>query len=1239
MSSPAPAAGPSRVGYSTTPFRQLDTLSYSRPPLSSSSRSSTPLYPNGARFRSGSVFSREQFKKEEISRKRQESRNRLRSTWDLLFEKYRDVEDDDEIDLVTGEVVKDRGRLRAVAGRDFGEISESDEDGEGSSALDGPEVFEFESDEDEIGDWDDRSGLDPQLPDSEDVEEEEEQRPAWTTDDQHDYEEFMRAEAMRKRDDSDEDDAEDLDRNLSFRTPSAPPSSDHEFDKHISPRSRGTRILPLPSLDDLFKSDGEDDEESSEDELAVIDNDSDGEILRFIPVAADTQRYWRAESESSYPRTKAIIEVVIPTRSRSIRPATSPPISLDSSSVRAPLRDLTYHSIMRPASSPSLADLFDTPPPASSSRLALASASLARSPSPRQQSPLQALPPGPSQSITSIQNVRISLEKLPALASSSKGKERMVGERPSEIVDESWGTPNSPYHKNLWRTRNGGVHSCKQCRAAGGEREGRAPWCRGRKGDCWFEPISQSSAEPAIITPTVNQLSMPDPVTSRKQKSPRHSKDGTISTRSRKERTCRPCREAGGERAEKATSCKGRKSWKICPFEWRDEESRSETEAEEVDDLRSIASDRNAPQLSAPQHPPPLPVLAKSTTSPIESDTDDVRIRRPARRKAPIIDSESDDLQSISESEMPARSPDAPSRPWGLPFRPFDLDAKLYLEDFSYATTGLPRRCKQCRIAGGDRLRRAWWCKGRVFAKDCSFTQGEQDVRVSSPENQRAPVVVVTNDGAATPQRTTVPETPVPTVTNKARVRRRRVMSTASNTTSPRPTSTTSFTHAMTAPPSPPPSSMPPSSPPASDVPDLRSISLCSSLPPSSPPVPYESQLRQTVHPTPSPSVSVAAATDDSPYPTPTGDKKIMRTIAPLRGITAVYRPTPPPSVDGARGSSISSEKEPLSLPRKSALRRPSDGTVPPSITLSVKRARFSLQPRSPPREASSDPLQADYESSEDELALGYDMDSSSPVRSFPSSSPAFARYASSSSPLRNEWTVRAADVGFKLGPEHTGRVPARMVQALASSLSTYRPTLGSSLFPNPSEAVSNYALPTPPPSFASTSSTGSIRELEGSGPASAADSAPTAIISAAGLMLPPPVPTQRLDTPRRPSTSTPEPSSSHSPVPIKFTSLPAAVVRAHARARSRSLSVAPYSTSAIEKDSRFRTPSNEGGFRRKGSREIMSTPSRKSRVMRSLARVAREVGDEAGLEWGLDEEADDGGRMWREGSVATYVG
>lgn len=398
--------------------------------------------------------------------------------------------------------------------------------------------------------------------------------------------------------------------------------------------------------------------------------------------------------------------------------------------------------------------------------------------------------------------------------------------------------------------------------------------------------------------------------------------------------------------------------------------------------------------------------------------------------------------------------------------------------------------------------------------------------------------------------------------------------------------------------PSPPPtSSVAPSSPPIASL-HKPSRSPLLSLPPSSPPRPdiFSPVPSQAARPTPSPSVSLTHPISSN-YVTDA-----------YKQTGVMYHPTPPPSTDGMRSASLSSDNVATSLPHKSALRRPSDTLGLQSSSSSIKRTRFSLI-RSPMRHPSSD-----EEGSEDELDLLSNLDSSSIIAC--SSSPKH-----SSSPIRTEWSVRAADVGIKLGPEHTGRLPSDMVKTLVPSMGLFRPTLGSS-----SQASSKYTLPTPPSSYR-PSQPRPVSDPQN--PSSGSGGNPQA-----RLMLPPPLPAKRsthpnsLSTPKELKNSTSTFSTS-SPAPshIRLTSLPAVVVRA--RARSRSLSMAPPCA--------LRTPKAQRSIMSPGSKVPKTAPTRKGKVLMDLQRVAKEIGDEAGLEWGLDEETDDGGRMWREGSVAAY--
>ncbi|KAE8542546.1 hypothetical protein D1P53_001326 [Cryptococcus gattii VGV] len=979
MFSPAtPIAGPSNPSrlhpsFSSPAFRRGGSVfpyGYGATNQPSSSRSSTPFTTTAVRIRSGSVFSREQWKKEELARRRQESRDKLKSSWDLLFEKYRDVEDDDEIDLTTGTIVKDRGKLRALQQPMwFGQKGE-DDDGESTGGG-----HDFESDEDELGDWDEKSGLDPQLPEWEEVEG---SHQAWTEEDDADFREFMRAEQRRKSTFGSDNEDEEA---LSEEDPKEPTGFQEYLD--VSPRSRGTQILPLPTLDDLFASENN---SSSEDELeAIHDNDAEEkgarDNLSVSPSLHDVS------TASRRPKRRTIIEVVIPSRPRSK--------STGGIEKRAS-EEYLLNSLPKSASVPSLADLF-TPPPAIPQ--------------------IRRYPAGSSAS------------------SKSEGKKRMLGERPGE--DTSSGDHSiillseSPNSTETIKTHGGELFRCDNCRVAGGSRKAKATFCPGRTGSCIFEGRSRSSEQFARISTTHSRPS---------------ATSLTADTRldkgcePTKPRTCRLCRKAGGERAKTAEGT-------------IQSPTTNTSTATSVD----VANDESKPSMIN-----------------VSSDTSQARAKR-LKPSSAVRKYRRRVIESVSDDDDPG----------------FTTDAAV-------------------------------------------------------------PLCVPSNNFTREPKETAPLLSPPPT------------------------------------------SSVAPSPPPIAS-PYRPSRSLLLSLPPSSPPRPdiFSPFPSQPAQPTPSPSVSL----------------KHRNHVADTYKLSGVmYHPTPPPSTDGMRSASLSSDNASTSLPHKSALRRPSDSLGLQSSS-SIKRTRFSLI-RSPVCHSTSD-----EEGSEDELDLLSNIDSSSTITH---SSPP----KQSSSPIRTEWRVRAADIGIKLGPEHTGRLPSDMVKSLVPSMGLFRPTLGSS-----SQISSKYTLPAPPsgfrPAFQPRPASEQQHPSSGSGPD-----------PQARLMLPPPVPVKRsicpnsLSTPKKSKNSTSTFSTSSSvPSKIRLTSLPAVVVRA--RARSRSLSMAP--TGAL------RTSKTPGSVTSPGSKIPRTTPTRNGKVLMDLQRVAKELGDEAGLEWGLDEETDDGGRMWREGSVAAY--
>jgi len=728
-------------------------------------------------------------------------------------------------------------------------------------------------------------------------------------------------------------------------------------------------------------------------------------------------------------------------------------------------------------------------------------------------------------------------------------------------------------------------------------------------------------------------------------------------------RYCRPCQVAGGERAEKAAWCKGRGSPNYCTFEIQVEN----TEAHGSDDLDA---DAEASEIGSDDS---------------ESDVDD-------------SGSDADASESATDRCSPSTSSDD-SVPASV-LNPRLVDPRYMPSIICQWNSTSPRRCKHCRSAGGERADRAAWCRGRVTAKDCSFQQDDCNIRPTSYpareneiqyeskgprtpplrsevsplneprhvlmcklcrdagserarnaalctgrlgknrcrfESARTPSLIEeaagdkhTPDRIRLAERLSLSDTPESQTNGSAetrepavhssgsgRVKRKRVILTPPPS-SPAPED--NFDGRETASPfslalslgsrlsAPSQESLkegPNPSSPRTTIPlsiAARSHPLSSSMPPSSPPPRPDSPhplIRLRDRPTPSPSLS-AAPISSSPLAqlsVPPSSPPSKRS-SNLDSLPVTMGPTPPPSTAGGRSCSASSDSVPLHFPpRRSSLRRTFDGAN--ITTLSVKKARFSMHPRSPLQEPSSNPLMAGTPD-DDELLL---RDTSSMASSYTRSSPAY-RYGSSPSPFSREMSVRAADVGLKLGPEHTGRLPFGMLAALAPSLSPSRGAHSLESAISQTSSMPSYALPTPPRSFGSSASSSSHFGSAGS---------PSK--STAGLMLPPPVPVKLLSF-VRPLTPMEDPK----PLPdIKFTTQSPALLRTH----SRSLSVSVARTSRRQS---FALVPN-------------TTPRKRSRLERDLAKVARVAGDEAGLEWGMDEEVgEDLGRIWREGSVVRYL-
>ncbi|WVQ74906.1 hypothetical protein IAR50_004514 [Cryptococcus sp. DSM 104548] len=579
------------------------------------------------------------------------------------------------------------------------------------------------------------------------------------------------------------------------------------------------------------------------------------------------------------------------------------------------------------------------------------------------------------------------------------------------------------------------------------------------------------------------------------------------------------------------------------------------------------------------------------------------------------------------------------------------------------------RLCRLCRDAGGERAENADGCLGKHSFRRCRYFVQPSEDDIDHAQSESDTVKTPRTPALPSRERRSSNKLPLPQSQPK------RVESTSSSVVSsesrrptakpvvivisddeeevptPKPTAPLPRrARSTTKKPGPTNLAALPSPPPSSPLVSQRSASSLPSLPPSSPPQPdifspVRSIQRPTVRVSPSGQAGHSRLLDSSPMTAPSTNPLFNAS----KGLT--YQPTPPPSsTDGTRSQSLSSDMPPSSLLRKSAIRRPSE-SLPSGPGSSAKRTRFSLAPRPSPKYPGSSFTEPESDDeSADELDLLSHSDRFDDTDQFPV-------YASSSSPLRSEISVRAADLGLRLGPEPTGRLSSTMVRSLVPSMANYRSgsTLGS--------ASTGFALPTPPPSSAgSTDSRPSpapsafgaamrSSSVTRSGKAAKSGGNPQA---GAGLMLPPPVPPHRLNsatpssshkkvpstTPvRAPTVARPPSSAPAAGAGIRFVSVPPAGAESRARSRSKSVSIASGklqtgpATPTLPKTPRVtRTASAMPG------RLAQTSPARKSQIWKSLEKAAREVGDEDGLEWGLDEETDDGGRMWRDSSVSAYL-
>lgn len=825
--------------------------------------------------------------------------------------------------------------------------------------------------------------------------------------------------------------------------------------------------------------------------------------------------------------------------------------------------------VARSPSPPSLESLFDTPP--------------------RDLGPKKLLHVIVPDHPTRITESRASSAAPRFWTTLDKGKARTSGERPADLSNPS------AYFPQLRYTRNGvTVRFCKPCSAAGGDRAAKAAYCRGRHtpNQCTFEAVKEIASDEETGSPESDALrsegddeSISGASTSFPAASPqaKPSSDTEITEpwkedsryiqslvfvpSTTKPRRCGRCRAAGGKWAERAPWCRGRVWVKWCSFlddrlDVLPKTGSDQLSAKPQQGLRRASGDGTTPNGHHSETPsdPRTPAVEERSLTPepvfLSSDSSRARRRRIVLTPPPT--------SPEHETDQPLASPPVTG---SAVARPSAKRSVISLQ----AGTSKARRPSRWGPTGP-----APQSSPRSSAV---FPSPSPTLNSGSPEaplhrrHYTARLRSSTDIAPPSPPRSssmmrTSPglesihiELPNPGVGRKNQLRP------VFDIAAPSPPRSSSITNM---------------SPAVEDRVPLEHVTS------RAPPV--------TSRPTPSPSFSAPRiASSPSLWSSmPPSSPPFARRSLPSRLASPPFRPTPPPSTNGARSSSEFSDNLPLHLPqRRSALRRPSEGSI--TTPHSVKKARFSLQPRSPPPEPSSGPITEDDD--DDELLL---RNTSSPVSTLSRSSPVYG--SDCASHFSREMSVRAADVGFKLGPEPTGRLSCDMLAALAPSLSSAHPTLGASIFQR--DPTPTYALSTPPLSFCSTMSP-STRSRTASSP-----SKPTA-----GLMLPPPVPVKRLESARLTT-----PVEDNKPFSeIKFTTQSPALLRA--RSRSRSVSTAPTS-------------------RRQSVAPLPSTtPRRKSRLERDLARVARVAGDEAGLEWGMDEEVgDDVGRMWREGSVARYL-
>lgn len=1033
---------------------------------------------------------------EQIDKKRHESSLRLRSAWESILDKYGGVgpEEDDEIDLVTFKVKRCTGHLVKYSEQNkfSWEEWEDEESFNGVDSDDGDE----ESD-DELGRWDEKSGLDDQ--DFQEVRGKFLRRP-WNEEDWEDKldraaflrDEAKRREALGHRSMEDEDESTDWqdtdgDDGQETQKP-APLDDDTDTDDDNVPLFLGKRrnVAPSEEEDDLYDSADELVAQTSEAEEATSVVYLEPETSAS-PLATPTrsQTSGTALSWSRGDRQRSVIEVEVPPRA--IRGSSSMVSSVCPNHTESQMLiikpSLSTTEVSEGSIDPSLAHLFISSP---------------------SHSPVHFPVDAGSQPIAG-----------PSRIPYNPGSAIQPSTRPATQASEL--DSNAYFPKQAFWRDGVTVRSCKACLAAGGERRRWAKLCKGRRGGrsvhCTFGqsvmqavPLPTSDADEAIDLERPQQT----PAT------PRHSH-------------CIKCEQAGGIRAERAETCKGRRQRQQCSFE-----------VVTIDNLTRHTSAAN--------------------------------------NRSGIADRLPGDIDVTK------------------------LDPKRYHFDVNYTHEGTRiRSCAACNASGGLRKTRAAWCRGRWRVAQCTFVldgnQKEDNDDADSLQSWSADIEgKYPNEGTVdSAHSSSMDVVAYPAATEYERWTR------SYSIQDLRPT---------------------PSLFPSSSLPALSSPQ--SSLPPSSPPIFDASEstfYRVSFRPTPSPSTS-------APYSgSPTRPiRALPRTASSSRSLAAVRTQTlfaaTPPSGVGLKDLSVSYDA-PLSLTRRGILRQPTDFDRP-SPARSLKRARFSLVPLSPPLAPSSPsrtPLEGSDLDDEDELLLA----PSPPIRAVthqPAWRPASA--LRSSSPRSTELDVRAKDVGLKLS-EHTGRLSSGMLAAFAPASAilgrrlsnTLVSSLRNELTSHLKSPTEQYSLPTPPPSFGSS---------RGSDRSATPNRSPKS-----SLMLPPPVPLRATSTHRLPTPVSAEEEESSDFTGSSRKRLVMPHQKVTGRSRAKSLGALPKST----KDPR---PSSFTPKTRK-SAMAASTPRKRRRTSVDEEEELQRASQEEGMEWGMDEDAgEELSRSFRDSSVFHFV-